>query len=304
MNGQGPQYYYRDKRVVDFRMGDKASSGDVIYRLYQEYDTEESQQELMQHFFSQVDAASVQTLIVGLWQVSYEDSPQDIVQALIERKDDLVNLRALFVGEISSEENEISWIIQTDYGPLLKAFPLLESLQLRGGNMLGFPEVEHNHLKQLIIETGGLGSAVVEGIAKSRLPALRHLELWLGDDNYGFDGNLHTYAALLESVKPERLEYLGLRNAMISDELAEYVARQSWLAEIGELDFSMGTMGDRGAQALCESPYIAKLPRLNLMHNYISKPWQEKLAALGPKLLIDEAQASEEDDERYVEVGE
>ena len=38
---------YRGKKVVDFKMGGSAVAGDVAYRLMQEYDSDESQEELL-----------------------------------------------------------------------------------------------------------------------------------------------------------------------------------------------------------------------------------------------------------------
>ncbi len=42
-------------------------------------------------------------------------------------------------------------------------------------------------LVALTIESGGLPAAVVREVASAHLPALEHLELWLGEENYGGD---------------------------------------------------------------------------------------------------------------------
>ena len=54
----------------------------------------------------------------------------------IEAADRLTGLTALFLGEMTCEENEISWIQQGDVTPLLRAFPRLEVLRVRGGEGL------------------------------------------------------------------------------------------------------------------------------------------------------------------------
>ena len=86
-----------------------------------------------------------------------------------------------------------SWIIQTDYNPLLAAFPQLRTLRIRGSSGLTLAPFAHDALEELAIECGGLPRDIADAIAGSTLPALKRLELWLGDDNYGFEGDADTY---------------------------------------------------------------------------------------------------------------
>lgn len=90
---------YRGKRVVDFKMGDSPTAGDIAYRLAQEYDSSESQSELLEDFFSKVGPESIETLIVGPWSEASSDSPQGFIDGLIERRAQLGGLKALFVDE-------------------------------------------------------------------------------------------------------------------------------------------------------------------------------------------------------------
>lgn len=298
---------YLDKPVVEFRMGDtivdRAVAGASVYRLTQDYDSAESQRDLLDSFLSQIDPATLDTLIVGAWSEAHEESPQIYLDSLIERRAELPALQSLFIGDMTSEECEISWIIQGDYKPLLAAFPELRSLRVRGSTDLKLTSFGHDHLQELAIECGGLPSKITNAIADSRLPALRRLELWLGDDNYGFDGDIKTYARLLNAIDASRLEYLGLRNAQISDALAIHLAAQPWLGKLKTLDLSMGIIGDEGAQALCESPYIAGLETLDLSHHYISTAWQTRLKTLSCKVVFGDP-CQEEDGDRYIAVSE
>jgi hypothetical protein len=299
--------HFRDQPVAEFRMGEKPAAGDVVYRLVQEYESKETQVELLDSLLSQIDPGSIRSLIIGAWSEAHDESPQGYLDRLIERRDELGALCALFIGDMTSEDCEISWIIQCGYNAVLDAFPLLQSLRIRGSSQLEIKPFTHEFLEELVIECGGLPNEIVEGIAGSTLPALRHLELWLGDDNYGFDGDVATYAKLLESIKPERLEYLGLCNSQISDDLAMHLAKQPWLASLKTLDLSMGTIGDVGAQALFESPHVRGLETLDLSHHYISEDWQKKLATLPFKVVLDDPQDEDEDGDetyRYVQVSE
>jgi hypothetical protein len=294
---------YRGKPVVDFKMGDPPKGGDVAYRLMQEYDSKESQAELLADFFAKVDPKTIEVLILGAWSEASSESPDGFIDGLIERKDDLSRLKALFVGDMTYEDCEISWIIQTSYNKLLAAFPGLESLRLRGSTDLKLAPFTHDNLEELAIECGGLPSHVVDAIAGSTLPALQHLELWLGTDDYGFDGNLGTYQRLLAAIAPERLHYLGLRDSMITDELAGWLAGEPWLGSLQTLDLSLGTIGDAGARALLESPNLGGLERIDLSHHYISEELQKQLRALPCTVVLDDPEEEDEGD-RYVAVAE
>lgn len=294
---------YRGKRIVNFSMGDTPAGGDVVYRLHQDYDSAESQADLLGSLLSQVDPGTLKALVIGPWSEAHDEGPSGYLDLLIERRADLPALKGLFVGDMTYEDCEISWIIQTSYNALLAAYPALESLRIRGSSGLELQAFEHERLQELAIECGGLPSKIVDALAGSKLPALHHLELWLGDDNYGYDGDLATYQRLFTAIQPERLRYLGLRNASISDELAVWLAAQPWLGGLQTLDLSLGTIGDIGAQALFESPNLGGIERINLSHHYISPEWQAKLASLPCEVILDEHE-DEDDGERYVAVAE
>lgn len=303
------QAQYNGKPVVEFRMGDTiadpASVRTTAYRLAQDYDSGESQRDLLDAFLAQIDTSALDTLIIGAWSEAHDEGPKGFLDGLIERRAELPALRHLFVGDMTYEDCEISWIIQGDYNPLLDAFPQLQSLRVRGSTSLALVPFTHEALQALAIECGGLPGGIARAIAASRLPALTRLELWLGDENYGFDGDLGLYAQLLDAVDASRLQYLGLRNAQISDALALHLAAQPWLGKLDTLDLSMGTIGDEGAQALCDSPHITGLGTLDLSHHYISDEVQARLKALPCKVVLDDPQdADDTDGDRYVEVGE
>lgn len=294
---------FAGRPVVDFE-GSRVS-GDVVYRLRQDYDDARSQQAMLDDFFAVIAPAEVIALVIGAWAEGSEHDPKAYLDGLIARRRELVQLSALFVGDITFEENEMSWIKQTDYAGLLKAFPTLETLRVRGSDGLVLPPFEHQHLTHLALETGALPTALVRNLAQSTMPALKHLELWLGDDYYGFDGKVADYQALLEAVDGSRLAYLGLRNAEIADELAQWLAGEAWVTKLQVLDLSMGTLGDVGAQALLDSPHLDGILALNLTHHYIGPELQARLGKrFGPRVLLGDPQEEEEEGERFVEVSE
>ncbi|WP_338845631.1 STM4015 family protein [Massilia sp. W12] len=294
------------KYVLDYDPQQPFDSA-AAYRLRLEYDDEGSLPELLQQFAAQVDVSKVQALVIGMWGEPYESSVDAVLQALIELAPRLSQLRALFVGDITSEECEISWIVQGDYSALLQAFPQLQTLQIRGGNGLSLAPFQHANLKKLVIQSGGLPASVLQALAQSKLPQLEHLELWLGAEDYGFDGKLEDCQQVVHALRGPQLRYLGLRDSEISDQIATWIAGEAWVTQLATLDLSLGTLGDAGGQALLDSPYLSGLEDLNLEHHYLSESMQDSLLAKYPDVKLDDAQEADGDDDeeyRYVAVSE
>ena len=72
-------------------------------------------------------AGRVTALVIGNWGSSYEAGPP--MAELIAVAGRLTALRAIFLGEMTYEECEISWINHDDVTPLLVAYPALEVLR-------------------------------------------------------------------------------------------------------------------------------------------------------------------------------
>jgi hypothetical protein len=292
------------KTVKDYSADEPVdSSPGIVYRLTQDYDDKGSMAELIEAFFARIDKAELEALVIGMWNESYETGPESILDTLVRHAASLPKLKAVFIGDMTYEECEISWINQGNYQPLLQAFPQLEALRIRGSTSLALPAFSHANLRQLVIECGGLPNAIAESLAQSSLPRLEHLELWLGSDDYGFDGDVAVYRRVLDQLRTPGLRYLGLRDSQIADGLAQWLAGEAWVLQLDTLDLSLGTLGDVGAEALYNSPHITKLKRLDLSHHYISAEWQDKLRSLGPWVVLDDPQEPDDED-RYVAVGE
>jgi predicted DNA-binding WGR domain protein len=114
---------------------------------------------------------SLTELIIGYWDENYsQKNSAHVVEFLATHANSFPNLKHVFIGDISQEESEISWINQCDLSPLLNAFPALESLRVRGSTDLAFSKLNHNALKTLIIESGGLPKSVIQSISNANLP--------------------------------------------------------------------------------------------------------------------------------------
>lgn len=207
-----------------------------------------------------------------------------------------------------SEENEISWILQGDLSPLLAAYPELEYFGARGGNNLQLGIMRHEHLRSLVIESGGLRSNVVQDVLSSHLPALEHLELWLGTENYGASTRIEDLAPLFTGQLFPNLRYLGLRDSDLSDEIAQEIAKSPLLERIEVLDLSLGILSDKGARALLQSPALRRLKKLDIHHHYCPDEVIQQLQGLGIAVDVGGQEEAEDEDYRfegrYVAVGE
>jgi len=243
--------------------------------------------------------------VLGLWHTDPEPI-KGVYERLLESKDRLPNLKALYIGDIVREENEMSWIEQSDVGPVLGAFPNLQVLRVRGGQGLAFSKPAHKNLRALAIETGGMSVSVVRSLCQSKFPNLEHLELWLGTEEYGGDSSVQDLQPLLSGKLFPKLKYLGFRNCDFADDIAGVVVNSPVIEQLETLDLSLGVITDTGAQALLSLPTECKLKNISIHHNFVTKPVVKKLKDL--KISIDTSNPKHHDmddeDWRFVAVGE
>lgn len=301
------QYFY-NKQVLDFDPQKGIESLDVVYKLRMEWESKyKGLEELIGLFCADPKAAEVEELIIGAWSLESESSDKTVA-ALAEQASKMPQLKALYFGDIEQEESELSWIENSNVSSILKAFPKLEHFQVRGGNSLTFGKgLQSEQLKSLIVETGGMDKAILAEIAAADLPNLELLELWLGTEDYGWDGSLADVQPFLSKDLFPQLQFLGLKNSDISDDIAIALQGASVLDIITTLDLSMGTLSDKGGVALLNNEAIKGLNYLNLRHHYMSAEMMAHLQRLGIKVNTDEQEAIDEYDGeiyRYVEIGE
>ncbi|MER6622531.1 STM4015 family protein [Streptomyces sp. NPDC000931] len=262
-------------------------------------------------FLDRVRTDEVVALVIGAWWQEWDEHGIDPVLELITAQAHrLSRLRAVFLGDVESEESEISWIRQGDAGRVLRAWPGLCELGVRGAEGLVIEPLRHQALRRLRVESGGLPSEPVRGLAACDLPALHHLELWLGTDWYGGDCTAADVRALLAMLdRSPRLAHLGLCNSDIQDEIAAAVAAAPAVAGLDSLDLSMGTLGDDGGAALLSGQPLTHLRALDLGHHYMSEEMTRRVrATLGPHVqdlgLTPAHRGERRSEERYVAVGE
>ncbi|CAM3795108.1 STM4015 family protein [Kibdelosporangium persicum] len=255
------------------------------------WDSDETFEQLWRRFLTTVDTSAVRALVIGNWgEAGSGTRSGTVIDLLLAEKDRFPALTGLFLGDIIGEENEISWIEQDDITPLLRTFPALTELAVRGGNELELHPVRHENLQVLRIETGGMPSEAVAGVAQSDLPALRELRLWLGVDEYGGDWRPEDLEPLLAGDRLPSLRVLGLQNSDRQDHVCELVAQSAIVRRLETLDLSMGILTDEGGQHLLS---LTHLRNLDLHHHFLSERMRERLRealeSKGVLLNLDEA---------------
>ena len=303
---------FKGQPVVDWEAGSETDFASTAVRLRVSYDEADEGVTLGEKLAALLEApgvASLQSLVIGAWQA--DDSSVDaseLLERLAAARPHLPALRNLFVGDITSEECEISWVQQADYSALLAAYDQLQHLTVRGGENLTFGTLRHAKLAELVVQTGGLPPAVVHEIASATLPQLTHLELYLGTPDYGGDTTVDDLAPLLSAHdRFPKLRYLGLKDSVIADDVAGVIAGAPVLQQLDVLDLSLGTLGDEGARALLASPAVAKLKKLDLHHHFVSDDLAAELKKLPIEVDLSDRQDADkwgDEEHRFVAVSE
>ncbi len=263
-----------DKPVRDFlKPGDVTDFSSSAVRLRCSYDQDHTMLTLLADLLEQPGIEALEALVFGLWMEggeSYDVGPDPAIELLVAKKHKLPNLKALFVGDIISEENEMSWIGQGNMSPLWAAFPGLQHFQARGGNGLRLGKIVHDRLDTLIIETGGMNKSIVHEVMEAQAP-LSHLELWLGDEGYGDTTSLADFGTLFEGEVFPDLKSLSLNNSTYQDGLADAVANSVVVGRLDRLGLSMGALTDKGGQSLLASDRLTHLKKLDLTYHFLSE---------------------------------
>ncbi len=241
------------------------------------------------------DLPGLEEIRIGSWGNAYEDGCQPIIDQIVANAEQFSHIRKLFIGDMDYEECEVSWIVQGDYSSLWAALPDLKELTIKGATDLVLGEVCHEGLESLTIICGGLPTSVIEAVGKAKLPGLKRLLLYIGSDYYGFDGDKETIRKMLAQADLPRLEYLGIADSEIQDDLTEVVLESDLMAQIHTLDLSAGTLTDKGGALLLEKiPAYPNVKVLDLHYHYMSDEMMARLGELPVELDVTEQNEPDE----------
>lgn len=265
---------------------------------YEQYEEEKKGPSTMvDEILADPEFPALKELIIGSWGWACEDSCQPIIDGIVAHKDRFSGIQSLFIGDMDFEECEVSWIIQGDYSGLWNAMPQLKELTIKGATDLTLGDVNHQGLESLTIICGGLPSSVISSIQNASLPNLKKLLLYIGSDNYGFDGDADTIRTLLSHSSFPKLEYLGIADSEIQDDLTEAVLESKYMGQIHTLDLSCGTLSDKGGLRLLEKlPLYPNIKTLDLHYHYMTDEVTKKLRELPLEIDLSEQNELEEYD--------
>ena len=271
--------------------------------------------ERFEAFLAQVDVSRVRALIIGMTTYMEQFDSDLAVRLLVEHAADFPNLRAIFLAEVVTTDAEVSWLNHLDLMPVLESYPLLEQFQVRGGEDDWNPDLhavrpfKHEALRTLVFESGGLSPATVRAIGESELPAIEHLEFYLGDEAYGGGTTVEELAWLFDGERFPALRHLGLRDAPNADEIAAALAHAPVVPRLTTLDLSLGALGDEGAAALLAGQPLSHLRKLDLHHHFLSEEMTHRLRDTLPGVDLDlgarqEPESWGDEQGRYIAVSE
>ncbi|MFD3165247.1 STM4015 family protein [Herpetosiphon sp. NSE202] len=293
--------YYGELAVHNSTGWQHFKPNDNLMRFYVEDDDPEPWEIFFNDWLLSDEPASVTGLVLDRWWTWNDPvehmSANYVLAQLATVSERMPLLRALFIGEVTDKKFDLSWIRQGNYGPVLAAYPRLESLVIRGGPGLSFGSLQHQQLKTLVIQSNGLSAQVVRELATADLPALEHLELWLGCAEHGGDSTIADLQPILHGVGLPQLTTLALRNCDYADLLAQALANAPILERIKMLDLALGNLSDVGAEALFASPAIRKLDTLVLHHHYMSDAMLDCWASIELAVEVSYQQFVPDDDE-------
>lgn len=251
---------------------------------------------MLEDIMNDTEFSSLEEIVVGSWGNAWDDSIQPLIDGIVANKEKFSHIKSLYMGDMDFEDCEVSWIIQANYSKLWAAMPQLEKLTIKGSTDLELGDIKHDNLQTLEIICGGLPSDIIQSIQKATLPSLQNLLLYIGVDEYGFDGNISTIKELLAQSDFSQLTQLGIMDSDIQDEIAEAVLNSKYIDQITILDLSMGCLTDKGGQLLLEQlPNHPNIKMLNLEYHFLSDEMMEKLERLeGVDINIDDQQEADE----------
>lgn len=257
----------------------------------------------------------VRELELGLPPTDDTDWAYDAILPTLTGSGVLPLLRVLDMTADAEFMDQDSWRSIGDLSKLWAIAPQLREIRLKGsgnddGNSTRLGTVVAPHLEKFVHISSGLDKNVPIQLGKASLPELRHLELYIGEEDYGNNCTMRSFAGILEGKGMPRLEYLGLVNSEWERELISALAKAPIVKRIRTLDLTKGTMWREGAQALIEhAAAFRHLELLDLRDNYLGGELAAAIKGAIPCANVTGQKELDDDDEdddpyRYITVGE
>ncbi|MFT3697070.1 MAG: TIGR02996 domain-containing protein [Kofleriaceae bacterium] len=243
-----------------------------------------------------------------------EDNCQSLIDVLAAQP--RPTIKSLFFGDIKyagaardedqGEDTEISWYSVGNLSELWKSVPNLEKLivtsgsaesAMAGGTQLG--ELNLPKLKHLEFRTGGLEKSNFDAIVASQTPALEHLDVWIGREDYGCSVGTDEIANLVSRQDIPKLKHLGIMNCEFVDEIVGLLTESTLVRGLRELDLSLGCLTDDGVEQLTSDDLAWSLDKLDVSRNLLTDA--SALDGVAKTVIADDQRDA---DSHYAAVGE
>lgn len=220
-------------------------------------------------------------------------------------------LQTLDMSQDADHMDQTSWRRVGDLSGLWPATPHLKELLLQGaqgndgGESINFGHLEAPFLEKLSFKSGGLHKNAPTQLGAANLPKLKDLELMFGTKDYGCSSTVESLKGILDGAGLPAIERLGLMNSEWEETLIAAVANSKILPRLSVLDFSMGVMNGKAADALVKhSAKLEHLKELNLADNYFSEADQARVKKVLPNAVFGAQKDDEDPEYRYTTVAE
>ena len=227
-----------------------------------------------------------------------DDDLQDIIDVLAKRAP--ATLRKLHIGD---NVDQISWYRVGNLGKLWKAVPKLTHLDIEAGEFtlgtLDLPNLEH-----AVIKTGGLTKANMKSIANANWPKIEHLEIYIGQEDYGASTTIKDILPLLDRTDLKKLKYLGIKSAEFQNDLVPVLAKSRLVRQLENLDISQGVLTDDAFDAFMQHKDAWEHLIIDISESYMSKKKWQQLSPLCRLVIAKEMRADDDPEYRYPMVGE
>ncbi len=224
---------------------------------------------------------------------------QEFLQEIVEASYLFPNLKGLFIGSPSDKYSHV--YIHNIY-PILKAFPNLEFLQLRGNvdndnffksnieilevrnpvdySFVKTKPLELSFLKTLIIQVDNLSKDNFAKICNLNLPALEYFEL-----NIDFNIDFEDIISIVLGKPFSNLIYLGINR--YGDLILEYLNQSPLMESLKILDLSEARLTSLENIDLSESSILNRLNTLNVSRNGLRSSMIDQLSKLKCRVITD-----------------
>jgi uncharacterized protein (TIGR02996 family) len=228
----------------------------------------------------------LQDLDVGIVHMS---SYAPVTEVLAQRP--RPTLRRLVYGDHERTRNGLG--NRSHLGDCARLWPMVPNLvELTLGGFMVIGPIDLPRLEALTMVADSLDGDSLGHLGRASWPSLVRLSLQIGHSS----GSAAALAPLLRSDRAPKLRRLGLRKCLFTEELCRVLVESPLLAQLEELDLSMGGMSDDGARVLAEhAERLSHLAVLDVGDSPFTHEARALLRGIARRVIFDEPHDDEDD---------